>query len=66
VLVLQGGADRVVAPDQSAAFVDAVNAAGGRAELHVYPDEGHGWSRPAVAADALVRTDEFLRRTVLA
>jgi dipeptidyl aminopeptidase/acylaminoacyl peptidase len=55
-----------VAPEQSAAFVDAVNAAGGRAALLVYPDEGHGWSRPAVVADALVRTDEFLRRTVLA
>jgi dipeptidyl aminopeptidase/acylaminoacyl peptidase len=66
VLVLQGGADRVVAPAQTAAFVEAVNAAGGRAELHVYPEEGHGWSRPAVAADALARTDDFLRRTVLA
>jgi dipeptidyl aminopeptidase/acylaminoacyl peptidase len=65
VLVLQGDADPVVPLAQSVAFVDAVRAAGGDAELHVYEGEGHGWKRPGTIADALARADKFLMEKVL-
>jgi len=65
LLVLQGDADPVVAHPCAVAFVDAVGAAGGDADLHVYPGEGHGWKRPDTVADALRRTDDFLTRRVL-
>lgn len=64
VLVLQGDRDLVVPLEQSSAFVDAVCAAGGEAQLVVYEGEGHGWKRPATIADALARTDDFLTRRV--
>ena len=64
VLVLQGADDRVVSSASSAAFVDAVRAAGGAAELVVYPGEGHGWRSPATALDALARTLDFLDRAL--
>lgn len=60
VLVLQGDADPVVPLGQTRAFVDAVRAAGGDIDLHVYPGEGHGWSRPETVADALGRSVAFL------
>ena len=46
LLVLQGDADPVVPPAQAQLLVDAVRAAGGTVEHHVYAGEGHGWSRP--------------------
>lgn len=65
VLVFQGDADPVVAPEQTQRFVDALRAAGGEVTLHRYPGEGHGWQRPETAADVLRRTDEFLTRRVI-
>jgi dienelactone hydrolase len=62
LLVLQGDADRVVAPAQADRFVDAVRGAGGSVELHNYEGEGHGWSRPETVLDALERTEAFLVR----
>jgi dipeptidyl aminopeptidase/acylaminoacyl peptidase len=64
-LVLQGDTDPVVPLAQSVAFVDAVSAAGGDVDLHVYAGEGHVWKRSATIADALSRTDDFLTRKVL-
>jgi dipeptidyl aminopeptidase/acylaminoacyl peptidase len=65
LLVLHGDTDPVVPLAHTSAFVEAVRDAGGDARLHVYAGEGHGWSRPETAADAIRRTDEFLTRTVL-
>ncbi len=65
VLVLQGDADNVVPPDQARLVVDAIRNAGGTVEHHVYEGEGHGFRRPDTIADALDRTDAFLRRWVL-
>jgi dipeptidyl aminopeptidase/acylaminoacyl peptidase len=65
LLVLQGDADRVVPPAQAQALVDAVRAAGGTVEHHVYEGEGHGWSRPETMIDELERVERFLRRWVL-
>jgi dipeptidyl aminopeptidase/acylaminoacyl peptidase len=65
LLVLQGDADKVVPPAQAQALVDAVRAGGGTVEHHVYPGEGHGWSRPETVIDELERVDAFLTRWVL-
>jgi dipeptidyl aminopeptidase/acylaminoacyl peptidase len=64
-LVLQGDADRVVPPAQAAALVDAIRAAGGTVEHHVYEGEGHGFSREETILDMYARTEEFLRTWVL-
>jgi len=65
VLVLQGDADTVVPPEQARLVVDAIRGAGGTVEHHVYEGEGHGFRRPETVADALNRTEAFLRRWVL-
>ncbi len=65
LLVLQGDDDRVVPPEQARRLVDAVRAAGGRVESHVYAGEGHGWSRPETIVDVYARTDAFLHDAVL-
>lgn len=65
LLVLQGDQDRVVPPEQARRLVDAVRAAGGHVDAHVYAGEGHGWSRPETVIDVYARTDAFLRRVVL-
>lgn len=63
-LVLQGDADPVVAASDTSAFVDALRAHNPDVEYHVYAGAGHGWSDPAIAADARRRTDEFLTQKV--
>jgi dipeptidyl aminopeptidase/acylaminoacyl peptidase len=65
LLVLHGDADRVVPPEQAQRLVDAVRRAGGHVDAHVYPGEGHGWSRPETVVDVYQRAEAFLRRTVL-
>jgi dipeptidyl aminopeptidase/acylaminoacyl peptidase len=64
-LVLQGDADRVVPPAQAEALVDAIRAAGGTVEHHVYEGEGHGFAREETVLDVYTRTEAFLRTWVL-
>lgn len=64
-LLLQGDADRVVPPAQAAAVVDAIRAAGGTVEHHVYEGEGHGFAREETVLDMYARTEAFLRTWVL-
>lgn len=65
LLILQGSADEVVPPAQSAAIAEAVRRNGGTVEHHVYDGEGHGWGRPDTVIDELNRVEDFLRRHVL-
>jgi dipeptidyl aminopeptidase/acylaminoacyl peptidase len=65
LLVLQGDSDNVVPPAQAQEVVDAVRAAGGTVEHHVYEGEGHGWAKPDTMVDELERVDAFLTRWVL-
>jgi dipeptidyl aminopeptidase/acylaminoacyl peptidase len=65
LLILQGADDKVVPPEQARALVDAVRAAGGTVEHQLYEGEGHGFVRPETVADALTRTEAFLRKWVL-
>jgi dipeptidyl aminopeptidase/acylaminoacyl peptidase len=64
LLVLHGTADEVVPVAQSTAVVARLRDRDVPVELHLYEGEGHGWSRPAVVADELERTEAFLRRHV--
>lgn len=65
LLVLQGEDDPVVPKWESDLLVERVRAAGGQVDYHVYPGEGHGWSRAATVQDALERTDRFLVNQVI-
>jgi dipeptidyl aminopeptidase/acylaminoacyl peptidase len=65
VLVLQGADDKVVPPAQAQLLVDAVRAAGGTMEQHVYDGEGHGFSKEATIIDSFERIDAFLKRWVV-
>ncbi|MEY4605437.1 MAG: hypothetical protein RLY45_197 [Actinomycetota bacterium] len=60
LLVLHGDADAVVPVEQSRVFVERVRAAGGRARLHVYEGEGHGFRQRANQLDEFRRVEEFL------
>ncbi|MEP6625347.1 MAG: alpha/beta fold hydrolase [Acidimicrobiia bacterium] len=64
LLVLQGDADKVVPPQQAQLVVDAVRAAGGTVDHHVYEGEGHGWSKIETVQDELERIEAFLEQWV--
>jgi carboxymethylenebutenolidase len=71
-LILHGEADRVVPVSSAYALRDAVLAAGGEAELHVYAGAGHSFNSPtstaytaSAAGDAHRRTLEFLKRRLV-
>ncbi|HEV7887329.1 MAG TPA: prolyl oligopeptidase family serine peptidase, partial [Acidimicrobiales bacterium] len=61
LLVFHGLADEVVPVEQSRALAQANPAV----ELVEYPDEGHGFRRPANVEDQLRRTEAFLAAKVL-
>ncbi len=64
LLVTHGDADPVVGVEQSQQLVAAIVTAGGTAELHVYPGEGHGYRQPAHQLDEYARMAAFLTRHV--
>lgn len=45
LLLLAGAQDPRCPPAEAEQMAAAVRAAGGRAELHIFPDEGHGFAR---------------------
>lgn len=59
VLFLHGGADKVVPLSQAEEMSTKLE----HSELHVYPEEGHGFRDREVVEDALVRELEFYLRT---
>jgi dipeptidyl aminopeptidase/acylaminoacyl peptidase len=62
VLLLQGSEDRVVNPERTAAFADALRSGGTHVEHNVYAGEGHGWRRAETVTDELSRIAAFLNR----
>jgi acetyl esterase/lipase len=63
MLVFQGGADKIVPPDQATTLVEAVRAKGLQAELVIFPDEGHGFRTAASNETVLVKSLEFINST---
>ncbi|MDO8362519.1 MAG: prolyl oligopeptidase family serine peptidase [Actinomycetota bacterium] len=64
LLILHGELDSVVPVEQSRVFAERVRTAGGGVELHVYPDEGHGFRQAANQLDEYRRIEDFLARCV--
>jgi dienelactone hydrolase len=61
VLILHGSADTRVPVSESRRLEETLSRLGHRAEVHLYPGEGHIMSLPAYA-DVVTRGSEFLRR----
>ncbi len=64
LLILHGEMDAVVPVRQSRVFAQRVRTAGGDAQLHVYPNEGHGFRDAANQLDEYRRAEDFLARCV--
>ncbi len=62
LIFFQGGRDAVVVPAQTHAMVDALRQLGREVEVHLYPDEGHGFRQAANLAHALEAEYGFYRR----
>ncbi|MGC4120821.1 MAG: prolyl oligopeptidase family serine peptidase [Myxococcales bacterium] len=62
MLVGQGANDPRVPPKESEQMVEAIRKRGGTVEYVVYPDEGHGFTKPANRMDFYERTERFLAR----
>ncbi|MDR1386054.1 MAG: prolyl oligopeptidase family serine peptidase [Propionibacteriaceae bacterium] len=60
MLILQGADDLVVPPDQATSMAQAVRSKGLRADLVVYPGEGHGFRRQATICDQHLKMERFL------
>ena len=66
LLVAHGGVDRRVPITHSREFVSAARRAGIRVEQVDYPDEGHGFFKPANQLDFYGRLERFLAESLLA
>ncbi len=64
LLVLQGANDPRVPAAESEQIVEAIRKRGGVAELVLFPDEGHGWSKLPNQVKAHRATADFLDRYV--
>src|SRR5882672_4272450 len=72
ILGLFGGQDRGITPDDVKKFSDALDKLGKKADVHIYPDAGHGFENPnnkqgyraEDTADARKRTMNFLADTL--
>jgi dipeptidyl aminopeptidase/acylaminoacyl peptidase len=60
LLIGQGANDPRVKQAEAEQIVDAIAKHGGIATYVLYPDEGHGFARPANRLDFIARTEKFL------
>jgi dipeptidyl aminopeptidase/acylaminoacyl peptidase len=64
LLILAGGNDPRCPKSESQQVLDAVKKRGGTAELKVYEDEGHGFSRVENQIDSWNRIAQFVKAHV--
>ncbi|KKZ13357.1 MAG: hypothetical protein TE42_00850 [Candidatus Synechococcus spongiarum SP3] len=62
VVFFQGLKDRVVLPEQTERMADALRRQGVTVEVHVYPEEGHGFRDSGVQQEVLLGTEAFFRK----
>ncbi len=62
VVFFQGLEDKVVPPEQTERMATALRANGIEAEMHLFPEEGHGFRSGAVQSQVLEATEAFFRR----
>jgi dipeptidyl aminopeptidase/acylaminoacyl peptidase len=60
LLIAQGANDPRVTQIESEQIVAAIEKNGGTVEYLLYPDEGHGFVRPANNMDFMARAEKFL------
>jgi dipeptidyl aminopeptidase/acylaminoacyl peptidase len=60
LLIAQGANDPRVTQFESEQIVTAIEKNGGAVTYVLYPDEGHGFVRPANIIDFVARTEKFL------
>jgi dipeptidyl aminopeptidase/acylaminoacyl peptidase len=65
VLLFHGGQDKAVPTRQSIDFAEAVRRRGGLAELVVYEDEGHSFTRERNRRDMYEKMEQFLDKYVI-
>jgi dipeptidyl aminopeptidase/acylaminoacyl peptidase len=65
VLLFHGREDKAVPTRQSVDFAEAVQRAGGLAELVLYDEEGHSFVREATKRDMYQRMERFLEKYVI-
>ena len=56
---MQGDEDTVVPVDQATGMLETVKKNGGKAELHIFEGEGHGWRQAKTIRKALERELEW-------
>ncbi|KZT44034.1 alpha/beta-hydrolase [Sistotremastrum suecicum HHB10207 ss-3] len=64
LLFLQGGKDTVVPADQMINMVETIKARGGKAELILFPDEGHGWRQASSVQTTLEKELTFFNEVL--
>ena len=62
VVLFQGLKDQVVLPEQTERMATALRRQRVAVEVHVYPEEGHGFRDGAVQQDVLLRTEAFFQK----
>ena len=62
VIFFQGQVDEVVLPDQTERMALALNANNIPCQVHVFPDEGHGFRSSAVLTSVLEATEAFFQQ----
>jgi dienelactone hydrolase len=62
VILFQGLKDTVVPPEQTERMALALSGNGIPVEVHLYPEEGHGFRSGAVQVEVLEATEAFFRR----
>ncbi|KAB5590159.1 Dipeptidyl peptidase family member 6 [Ceratobasidium theobromae] len=53
LLILQGGEDAVVPPNQAELMENKIESHGGQVKYKLFPEEGHGWRRSETIKEAL-------------
>lgn len=61
---MQGDSDTVIPAPQMIAMVDAIKKQGGKAELVIFPGEGHGWRKASTMKTALEKQLEYFNEAL--
>ncbi|KAI0060422.1 alpha/beta-hydrolase [Artomyces pyxidatus] len=64
LLFMQGGKDTVIPAEQMVEMVDTIKKAGGKVELVIFPNEGHGWREAKSVQTTLERELTFFNEVL--
>jgi len=65
IAIFQGGADKVVLPEQAEALVSALRRNGVPHIYHLYPEEGHGFRLPETLEHFYTTVEKFIKDYVI-